>query len=237
MASLRVLMYHKVAIATQDFLTVSAKQLEEQLIYLQSKYQFVKLSDIVNHLENGQKLPDNALHISFDDGFENNYELAYPIFKKLKIPFSIFLVANFVGKTIDFDGAEQSFLNIAKLQEMQDLVEYGYHSYQHDNLMDITPSMWENEIQSTRAFFERKHLAMQAIWAYTYGQYPKKDKNLMQKLAHIFQQNAIVGAFRIGNRINQLPLNNNFEIERIDIRGNQSYWVFKQKVRFGKMFF
>ena len=55
MASLRVLMYHKVAKAKQDFLTVSAKQLEEQLIYLQSKYQFVKLSDIVNHLENGGK--------------------------------------------------------------------------------------------------------------------------------------------------------------------------------------
>jgi hypothetical protein len=41
--------------------------------------------------------------------------------------------------------------------------------------------------------------------------------------------------FRIGNRINALPFRNPYELNRIDVRGTDSFATFKQKVKWGKL--
>jgi hypothetical protein len=42
-------------------------------------------------------------------------------------------------------------------------------------------------------------------------------------------------AFRIGNRLNQIPIKNRFEMQRIDIKGQDSLFTFKWKLRLGKL--
>jgi hypothetical protein len=42
-------------------------------------------------------------------------------------------------------------------------------------------------------------------------------------------------AFRIGNRVNRFPFKNKFEIQRIDIKGQDSLTTFKWKLRLGKL--
>ena len=42
-------------------------------------------------------------------------------------------------------------------------------------------------------------------------------------------------AFRIGNRVNKFPFKNKYEIQRIDIKGQDSLLKFKLKLRFGKL--
>jgi len=46
----------------------------------------------------GVKLPPNALVITIDDGYENNYSVAYPILKKYKVPATIFLTTGFIDR-------------------------------------------------------------------------------------------------------------------------------------------
>jgi hypothetical protein len=41
-------------------------------------------------------------------------------------------------------------------------------------------------------------------------------------------------AFRIGNRVNKLPLKNYFEVKRISIQGSDSMWTFKTKLLKGR---
>jgi peptidoglycan/xylan/chitin deacetylase (PgdA/CDA1 family) len=236
MSKLRVLMYHKVQVNRRDYLTVDATQLREQLLFLQKRYNFIRLSQLIAHIKSGEPLPENALLISFDDGFVNNYTLAFPVFRELNIPFCIFLVADFVGKKHLYDGDFQEFLSEGQLAEMQDLAEYGLHSFSHQDIMNLPENLWNTEIKKTISTLEKLPVPIQKAWAYTYGSYPRDNNDLKTKLEQALEANEVTCAFRIGNRINRLPLMDPFYIERLDIRGHKSMLSFKLKVMFGKLF-
>ncbi len=236
MSGLRVLMYHKVAKLETDFLTVSEEQLKMQLHWLKNRYNFITLHQLTNFIKKNEPLPEKPLLITFDDGYLNNYTIAYPIFKALKIPFSIFLVGDFVGKKLMHDNQVQEFLNTSQLIEMQDFVTYGYHSEKHLSLMDLEPKHWEAEVQKCLASFNGISIPVEPVWAYTYGAYPKKNMAQFSALSNVFKNAGILYAMRIGNRINKLDLKQLYRLQRIDIRGNESFTKFKLKVKFGKLF-
>ena len=70
----------------------------EQLIlsYMGNGYCFVSIDSIVERL-NKMRWPwqKKMVNVSFDDGFRDIYEYAYPIFKKYNIPFTIYLTTAF----------------------------------------------------------------------------------------------------------------------------------------------
>lgn len=70
----------------------------EQLIvsYMGDGYRFVSLDSMVGNLKK-MRWPwqKKMVNISFDDGFRDIYEYAYPIFKKYNIPFTIYLTTAF----------------------------------------------------------------------------------------------------------------------------------------------
>ncbi len=234
MGRLRVVMYHKVSESHKDFLTVTQSQLHDQLQWLKQQFTPVTLRQVVGHIELGEALPDKALLITFDDGYENNFTFAYPLFKQMGIPFSIFLIGDCIGHTMLYDGTEQSFLSEHQLEFMQDFAQYGYHSKSHNNLMQLEEKDWTKEIASGMDSLKNLPVTIEKAWAYTYGSFPKRDKNQFNTLSAIFQSQGINTAFRIGNRINKLPLEESLAIQRIDVRGDESWLKFKFKVKWGK---
>ncbi len=70
------------------------------------------------------------------------------------------------------------------------------------------------------------------VLAYTYGAYPKKGAPWHEMKA-VLKEEALQLAFRIGNRINRLPLKEPFVAQRIDIRGNESFGRFRRKLKYG----
>lgn len=234
MGVLRVLMYHRVSEEHKDFLTVTRSQLQAQLQWLKQHFTPVTLRQVINHIEKNEGLPDNALLITFDDGYENNFEFAYPLFRDMGIPFAIFLVGDFIGKTIEYDGSMQTFLSVHQLEFMQDMAQYGYHSKGHQNLMNLDESEWAAEIEQGMQSLAHLPVKIENAWAYTYGSYPKKDPQAFSRLSAVFSSYGISAAFRIGNRINKIPLEKNFTIQRIDIRGNDAWLKFKFMVKWGK---
>jgi peptidoglycan/xylan/chitin deacetylase (PgdA/CDA1 family) len=235
MNTLRVLMYHQVDVSNRNFLCITEEQLKKQLLYIKSRYVPIRLTDLLEHIEKGTTLPDDAILITFDDGYENNLTLAYPLFKALSIPFTIFTVNSFIGKKTNHDSIEQTFLSEEQILNMVNLVDFAHHGIKHDNLMDMSPEEREVEIsESVKQMATFKHKTLNA-WAYTYGAYPKKNKTEFDALRLAFKNEGITCAFRIGNRINKLPIVNPYKIERIDIRGDESFFRFRLKVMFGKI--
>ncbi|HWK06197.1 MAG TPA: hypothetical protein VNS58_21295 [Puia sp.] len=57
------------------------------------------------------------------------------------------------------------------------------------------------------------------------------------RLFEILGENGIHLAFRIGNRINSLPLRNKFLIQRLDIRGDEPFLLFRISLAFGRKLF
>lgn len=49
-------------------------------------------------MEKGEALPEKPVVITFDDGYQSNYEYAYPILKKYGMKATIFVIGSSVGK-------------------------------------------------------------------------------------------------------------------------------------------
>ena len=238
-APIPILMYHQVDApppkgTPMRGLVVSPAAFARQMAMLRALgFTGLSMQHLLPYLTGHKK--GRVFGITFDDGYENNYTLAYPIFKALEIPFTIFTVNSFINKNTKHDQTEQAFLNEDQILEMVNLVDFAHHGLKHDNLMDLSAEKRAIEIsESVKQMEAFKHKTLKA-WAYTYGAYPKRNKLEFDSLKLAFKNSGISCAFRIGNRINKLPINDPFKIERIDVRGNESFFKFKLKVSFGKI--
>lgn len=64
--------------------------------FLASNYHVIPLRELVKCLETGTKPPPNAVVLTFDDGYESNYRLAYPVLKEFSLPGTIFAATGFL---------------------------------------------------------------------------------------------------------------------------------------------
>src|SRR3989338_1703757 len=87
-----VLLYHRVCDLKNDpeSLAILPKRFEEQISYLKNNYTVLSLADFYNNLQK-KKIAKNAILITFDDGYLDNFSYAFPILKKHHIPAVIFV--------------------------------------------------------------------------------------------------------------------------------------------------
>src|SRR5215469_10551845 len=92
-----ILMYHRVAALQQDpwDLAVSPDTFEQQLAYLKRNHTTMGLDKLVQGLRSG-KLPDNAVAITFDDGYRDNLVQAKPLLAHYGLSATLFLVTGWV---------------------------------------------------------------------------------------------------------------------------------------------
>jgi peptidoglycan/xylan/chitin deacetylase (PgdA/CDA1 family) len=86
-----VLLYHKV-IKNPGF-DLWWRTFDLQIKILKSTYKIVSLDEVLDCVING-KCHKNAVAITFDDGYADNYIYAYPILKKHKVKATLFLATS-----------------------------------------------------------------------------------------------------------------------------------------------
>jgi peptidoglycan/xylan/chitin deacetylase (PgdA/CDA1 family) len=101
-----ILMLHSVGTNKPRFripmnadLEISAEFLDTLISHLKKQgYNFVSLDQIYDLIHSGQKL-DKHIAITLDDGYRDNLDNAYPIFKKHQVPFCIYVATQFPDQT------------------------------------------------------------------------------------------------------------------------------------------
>jgi peptidoglycan/xylan/chitin deacetylase (PgdA/CDA1 family) len=76
---------------------VAASAFERHLVWLSSRYRLVPLAQLISAFDRDQPLPPRAATITFDDGFANNYRVAFPILRRMGISATIFLTTGKIG--------------------------------------------------------------------------------------------------------------------------------------------
>lgn len=96
-----ILMLHRVVqersqLEANRQMEITPKFLEQTILDYQNKgYRFIAL-DEVHEIESKQKrLKQKFVCFTFDDGYADNYELAYPVLKKYNCPFAIYVTTAF----------------------------------------------------------------------------------------------------------------------------------------------
>jgi peptidoglycan/xylan/chitin deacetylase (PgdA/CDA1 family) len=92
--NLQILIYHRVNDDGDLFFPgVPSRVFEQQMKYLAGQCHVLRLDEAVNRMKECD-LPDNAVAITFDDGYRDNYTHAFPILKSLELPATIFLATS-----------------------------------------------------------------------------------------------------------------------------------------------
>lgn len=98
-----ILMYHRVAAPAIDpwGLAVRPDRFEAHLDLLRRRRTVLSVGEIVKRLQSGV-LPDNAVAITFDDGYADNLVEAQPRLAAHDMPATLFLTAGAVGQRREF---------------------------------------------------------------------------------------------------------------------------------------
>lgn len=137
-----LLIYHRVGGGTSDELDLPAAQFERQLDVL-AGHDVVSLDTALDRLDAGDSSPSVVL--TFDDGFEDVYQNAWPLLRDRGLPFTIYLASAFVGETMRWEGSTAAGapgrgLTWDQLAEMVEsgLCTVGNHTHRHVRPHEIT---------------------------------------------------------------------------------------------------
>ena len=125
----------------------------------------IRLNDFKEHIEMIKKMKLNLLIplilkknlnnkktkkilITIDDGYQSFYDNAWPILKKSKIPFILFVSTREVGK--------KGYMSWEDIREIEkyDFVEIGNHSHTHEYLIDFTDEEIKNDLKKSINIFK-----------------------------------------------------------------------------------
>ena len=135
-ASVPILMYHYIStppVATDKIrvgLSVTPEMFESQVkLLVDNGFTTITLLDLYEHLAVGKALPDKPIVLTFDDGYVDNYEHAFPILKKYR------QIGTFFVLTGPADVKDPAYMSWEMVKAMSDAgMDIQLHSKDHVDL-------------------------------------------------------------------------------------------------------
>ncbi|WGD33969.1 polysaccharide deacetylase family protein [Olleya sp. YS] len=232
-------MYHSVTTQSSKSrgLTIDVQKLEEQLLFLKSEgYTTLHFKDL-QQFSSAKDFPGKAVIITFDDVYVNQLELAYPLFVKHHLKACFYIPFKYVGGVNTWDEGVEPIMSVAQLQSLDsEVIELGLHSFAHQRYDQLSLEAIQKDFDLCKDFIVENKLDINNTLAYPYGKYPKAGEE-QHAFFKCLKENNIAYGLRIGNRVNRFPFKNHYEIQRLDIKGEDSLKTFKRKLKKGKRLF
>ena len=215
---------HKGVILDLDTMKVKPAMFEKQMAYLKKKKYISKFLDNKT-LEKDEK----KVYITFDDGYSDNYEYAFPILKKYGFTATFFLTAGLIEykSFMSIDESDQREEN--RLMNWWEVIEMakwgmqlGSHTLFHPWLSDDSINL-KQEIIDSKIFIEEKTNFLVNVFAYPAGMY--NDKTL-----ELVRDNYSCAVITSRGRDFSIKNKDIYMIERETISSKDSMFMFKLKI-------
>lgn len=148
---LPILTYHRVGPLTGDHVpTVSPEAFERHLRWLaRVRYRVLGLGDVVDRLARGAPFPRRSAVITFDDGYEETYTVAWPLLKRFGVPATVFVATEEVGR--------KGFATWEQLAEVaRDGLAIGSHTRHHSYLPLVDRARLSDELVESKRIIETR---------------------------------------------------------------------------------
>lgn len=215
-----VLNYHQINDTEHNSLTVNTKQFEAQMKYLaESGYTPITPAEMLDAWEGKGTLPEKPVIITFDDGYLDNYNHAYPILQKYGLKATIFLISDYVS-------TYPNYLTWADALEMQEsgLIDFESHTLSHEELTKA-PSTEEAKKQLTES---KKALEWHLGHPVTFIAYPCGEYD--ETLEDLTKDAGYRAAFTVNYGLAE-PGEDPFILDRVPIFGSNSHTLARFKLR------
>lgn len=239
MPKLPILMYHSVTANANKSkgLTISIENLEAQFKFLKENgYTSLHFNDLQS-FKTPEDFPKKAVIITFDDVYINQLEHAYPLLQKHELKACFYIPFQYVGGVNEWDKGKEPIMSVEQLKSMESkTIELGLHSFEHKKYSELSVEAIQKDFDECKKNIIKNTLSVNNTLAYPYGKYPKKGKTQLDFFKAL-NENKIAYGLRIGNRVNKFPFKNNYEVQRLDIKGEDTLKVFERKLKKGKSWF
>lgn len=92
----RILMYHRLT-DSNIIPGISSDKFEAQLQHLCKYYDVVSIDEIISDIKSNE-INDKKVALTFDDGYIDFYEKAWPLLKKYNVPATVYITTEFIDK-------------------------------------------------------------------------------------------------------------------------------------------
>ena len=175
--------------------------------YRQQGHRFVSIDEACDIISKGHtKHPFVCL--TFDDGYQDNYAIAYPILKQMEVPFAIYVTTGFIDNRIPIRWYRDEKLGIntesLKTLDVDPLCTIGAHTISHPKLDTLSPEEQTKEIE--QSLQELESLLGQPIrhFSYPHGAYNADTLSIINK--QIFRSALLAWGGNIRRGANPLML-------------------------------
>ena len=231
-----VLMYHRVGPvhnAWEARYAILPEAFAMQMNALRRRgWRAVPTDALVSWLEGGPALPDDAIVVTFDDGFRGVLDHALPVMEALGWPFTIFLVSDLIGRDDAWTrasnpaGVTYPLLDADEILDMQRRgVSFHSHTRSHASLPTLDDAALADQLAGSR-----DRLAALLGHAVPYLAYP--FGHVDERVEAATRAAGYRAAFSTRSGFNRQDADR-YCIRRIDVYGTDTPAMLLRKIRFG----
>ena len=172
----------------------------------------------ISHEEFSNAIKENNLEkkllLTIDDGFTSFYKEAWPILKKNKIPFILFVNTETVGAN--------GYMDWKQIKEIANSKNgyVGNHSHSHDYLVDMSDKEIRRDLETSIEIFEQNLKYKSEFFAYPFGEYKKSYIEIVKSLGFEFafgQHSGVMDKTKNHYELPRFPINEKYgEIKRFN---------------------
>lgn len=182
--------------------------------YRQQGHRFVSIDEACDIISKG-RTNHPFVCLTFDDGYQDNYDIAYPILKQMEVPFAIYVTTGFIDNRIPIRWYPNEKLGIntesLKTMDADPLCTIGAHTVSHPKLDNLSPQEQQKEIE--QSLQELESLLVHPIhhFSYPHGAYNADTLKIVNDCHFISTLRAWGGSIRKGDA-------NLLELPRIELK-------------------
>jgi glycosyltransferase involved in cell wall biosynthesis/peptidoglycan/xylan/chitin deacetylase (PgdA/CDA1 family)/2-polyprenyl-3-methyl-5-hydroxy-6-metoxy-1,4-benzoquinol methylase len=229
-STLPILMYHRVTREGPDAAAryrVAPEDLEAQLRYLnEAGFVSVTIYDWLRAAKYRRPLPLRSVLLTFDDGYQDFADVAWPLVRRYGFRALVFLVADLIGRTNEWDADIGPPVRLMDWEQIRRLaaegVEFGSHSASHRPMTGLDTTEVARDAIRSRLILERGLGRRTPAFAYPYGDSDQIVEHLVGACG--FQVGLTCRTARAGFRDSPLAL------PRIEITGQDDLSAFIAKL-------
>lgn len=149
-------------------------------------YRTISLLEAADCLRMKKSFPEKSFVVTFDDGYETVYKVAFPILQDYGMSATIFITIGENGSHQDEEKLPslegRSMLNWREIKEMKRWgIEFGAHTLTHPDLTRLPQDRMEMEICDSKKIIENILSAPISCFAYPYGRYNDSVRELVRQ--------------------------------------------------------
>lgn len=128
-AEVSVLGYHRFENPARDSLAITTDEFRAQMQAIKdSGVPVIPMADLLAWRRGEKSIPEHAIVITIDDGYDDTYSLAWPILKEFGYPFTFYVYTDYISK----GGRSITWEELAEMLAAG--VDIGSHTVSHPNL-------------------------------------------------------------------------------------------------------